>query len=294
MLKNIIIFILQLLLIFMLITCKTSTEFNNENKNIIFCEPKSVEFNVNADSLETEQFPKYSREYSTLELIGIDLTGLKYCYPSPDYNFSVDKEFVITTNDSFEVELKNCNSKNHWLVDIGNIEEPMSWINTEIKLLKIKKYINSDSTISYRFIFQALKQGKGYICFIEENQSGEIWSNESHGLLIGYSIDPLNGIYLNLDEIKWIYNTEEGTFSTVSVNIKGTTNCYKLRGMTYGDGVIMAMEIPIQNDNNFDIEIPIAFSHVEGIIIKTSSELLLYGMVGLPKIVPLENPKSDE
>lgn len=292
MLKNIIIFILQLLLIIMHINCKTSTEFNNENKNTIFCEPKSVEFNVNADSLETGQFPKYSKEYSTLELIGIDLTSLKYYYPN--HSFNVDKEFIVTTNDSFEVELKNCNSKYNWLVDIGNIEGPMSWINTEIKLLRIKNYINSDSTITCRFIFQSLKQGKGYICFIEENQSGEISSNESHGLLIGYSIDPLNIINLNFDEIKWTYNTEEGTFSTVSVALKGTTNCYRLRGMTYGDGTIMAMEIPIQDDDSFDIEIPIAFSHVEGIILKTSSELLLYGTVGLPKIVPLVNPKSDE
>jgi hypothetical protein len=54
-----------------------------------------------------------------------------------------------------------------------------------------------------------------------------------------------------------------------------------------------AMEIPIENSNNFEIEIPVAFSHMEGIILKTSSKLLLYGTVGLPKIIPLVNPLSD-
>jgi len=291
--KNI--FIIQLLLIIICVNCKTNIEPNNDNKNVIFCEPKTIEFNINEDSIETEQFPKYSREYSTLELIGINLTSLKYYYPDPDHNFVVDKEFVVVTNDSFEVELKNCSSKYNWFVDVGTIEidENHEWINPEVALLRTEKVVNSDNTITYRFIFQSLTQGKGYICFIEENQSGEISANESHGLLIGYSINPLNKINLNLDEIKWIYNIEEGTFSTVSLALKGTTNCYRLRGMTYGDGIIMAMEIPIQDDNSFEIEIPVAFSHVEGITLKTCSELLVYGTVGLPKIIPLVNPKSD-
>ena len=63
--------------------------------------------------------------------------------------------------------------------------------------------------------------------------------------------------------------------------------------MTYGDGVAMAEEIPIDIDNKFEIEIPVAFSHVEGVTLKTNSELLLYGTVGLPKIIVLVNPKSN-
>ena len=62
--------------------------------------------------------------------------------------------------------------------------------------------------------------------------------------------------------------------------------------MAYGDGEIMAKEIPIQSDNSFEIEIPVAFSNQEGVELKTNSELLLYGTVGLPKIVPLINPKN--
>ena len=55
----------------------------------------------------------------------------------------------------------------------------------------------------------------------------------------------------------------------------------------------MALEVPIQNDNSFEIEIPVAFSHIEGQILKTGSELLLYGTVGLPKVILIKNPKND-
>lgn len=64
--------------------------------------------------------------------------------------------------------------------------------------------------------------------------------------------------------------------------------------MTYGDGVLMAMEIPIQSDNYFESEIPVAFSFQEGVTLTTSTELILYGTVGLPRIIPLINPKSKE
>jgi hypothetical protein len=64
--------------------------------------------------------------------------------------------------------------------------------------------------------------------------------------------------------------------------------------MTAGDGVLMAEEIPITNNHRFEIEIPVAFSYKEGVTLKTNSELLLYGTVGLPKIIPLINPQSDK
>ena len=52
---------------------------------------------------------------------------------------------------------------------------------------------------------------------------GKYPQNESHGLLIGYNNNPLPNILLNINEIKWKYNTEGGTSSTVSVKNKG--NC---------------------------------------------------------------------
>ena len=275
-------------------SCSNNTEPTNPNKFEISSEPISIEFNVSLDSLHIENFPNYSIEYSALRLNGVDLTTVKYYYPAQNSNVEVDREFVVNTYGSFEVEIKNCESESNWLVELGTVElADNSWINSEISLLRTEKAINADNTINYKFVFKALKGGKGYICFVEKNDIGEISSNESHGLLIGYTINPLPKIILNITEIKWRYNTEEGTFSTVSVNLKGTVNSYRLRGMSYGDGVIMAKEIPVQNNNNFDIEIPVAFSHIEGVILKTNTELLLYGTIGLPKVIPIKNPRSN-
>ena len=286
-----------LLLLITFSSCNdNNTDPTNRDKIEISSEPIDIEINVNPDSLRKEQFPVYSVDYLFLKLNGIDLTTVKYLCPASNSNNKVDREFVISDKDSFEVDINNCKNENDWLVDLGSIDfgENQQWINEEVTLVRTEKTLNVDNTINYRFIFQSLSKGKGYICFIEKNQQGEISCNTSHGLLIGYSINPLNKIQLNIDKITWIYNLKEGSFSTVSVLIKGTTNIYRFRGMTYGDGISSAMEIPINNDNSFEVEIPVAFSHVEGIMIKTDSELLLYGTVGLPKIIPLVNPASNE
>jgi len=284
-----------LMLAFIFLSCDSNTGPAASDNYEISSEPITLEINTSPDSLQLEHSPSYSIDYSELKLNGINLMSVRYYYPAPKYNIEIDREFVTAAHDSFAVEIMNCNSKYKWLMDLGIIEidEYHGWINTEAVLLRTEKSANADSTLNYRFVFQTLKEGKGYICFIEIDSLGIASSNESHGLLIGYSINPLNKIILQVGEIKWNYNIKEGTFSTVSVSIKGTTNIYRMRGMTHGDGIISAMEIPIQNDGGFDTVIPVAFSHVEGVTLKTSSELLLYGTVGLPKIVSLKNPESN-
>lgn len=240
-----------------------SDKVNSDNFEISG-EPITLDINVNLDSLQTENSPTFSIDYSALKLIGADLSYLKYYYPVPYRNNDVDREFIMAISDSFEVEMKNCKNGNEWLIDLGNIEsnEDRTWINSEVAILKTENIMNTDSTINYKFTFKALKEGKGYISFKERNSLGVISSNDSHGLIIGYSINALNKILLNVDEIKWKYNIADRTFSTVSVYLKGTTNVYRLRASTYGDGVLMAMEIPIQDDKSFEIEIPVAFSHI--------------------------------
>jgi hypothetical protein len=276
------------LVIITLSSCSNNTEPATQDKFEIISDPLSIEIDVSSDSLQIENSPNHSIDYSELKLNGVDLTSVKYYCPTQ--RLEVNREFVVAKNDSFSVVINNCKPEYEWTIDLG---ENNNWLNSEVALLRTEKIINLDSTIDYKFIFKTLKEGKGYICLIEKNQLGEISSNESHGLLIGYSTNSLNKISLNIDEITWKYNTKEGTFSTVSVNIKGTTNIYRLRGMSSGDGELMANEIAIQNDDSFEIELPVAFSHIEGVTLKTDSELLLYGTVGLPKIIQLINPKND-
>jgi hypothetical protein len=276
--------------------CENNVGPTASDEDEISDQPASIEFTTNPDSMRTEHFPIFSVDYSALKLEGINLTAVKYYYPAPNLNITVDREFVVAANDSFEVEIKNCKTGYEWYVDLGSVGlgGQSNWTNTEVTLSRTEEVTNSDSTITYQFVFRTLRKGKGYICFIEENQQGQVSSNESHGLVVGYTSNPLSKIWLNVDEVRWIYNTEGGTFSTVSVKIEGSTNVYRLRGMTYGDGVSMAIEIPLQNNTDFEIEIPIAFSHVGGLTLKANSELLLYGTVGLPKVISLVNPESDK
>ena len=292
MLRYVFIFGLTLLSTVLLSGCRSSTEPAVSGPLEITSEPVNEIISVSPDSLLPEKNPQYTIDYSNLKLKGVNLGSLKYYYPTPIYYVEVDKEFNIALKDSFSVVIKNCKSGYNWKVDLGSIDAGYyKWINSEVEFSRTEKNINPDSSINYKFIFNSLKKGKGYICFIEQNQKGEISSNESHGLIIGYTIEPLENIFVNVDNISWIYNSEKGAGSSVSVKITGTTNVYRLRAMTYGDGLISAMEIPVQN-NNFEAEVPVAFSHEEGITLKTNTELIIYGTVGLPIVVQLKNPKN--
>lgn len=271
--------------------CNKGTE-PVENNSRINSQVKPVEDDVVrfADTTITQHSPSYSVLYSSLDLIGVDLYSIKYTYPE-----EARCEFVISQNDSFTVEIKGCKKDKTWLVDLGDIKFSSndSWINSEVQLISSEKSLNPDSTVNNRFTFKALKSSKGYVYFIETDQAGAASSNDSHGLVIGYDINPLDKVSTQIYSSIWEYNAEGSSFSTVRLRIKGTTNAYRLRGMTYGDGLAMAMEIPIEN-NNFDIEIPVAFSHVKDVTLTTSTELIVYGTIGLPRIIKLINPKSSQ
>ena len=283
--------ILALLLLFTFYGCENNKPVEPADEFEVSGEPASFEFTVSPDSIKPENYPQYLTDYKQLQICGIYLADVRNTLPGME----PDREFILTPGDSFVVEIKNCKIENEWMIDLGSISltENNSWINYSIALLRTEVRIESDSTISYKYIFESLEEGKGYICFIEKNENGWISSNESHGLLIGYNTKPLSTMFINLDKIEWLYNTEEGTFSTVYVKVEGSTNAYRLRGLTHGDGELSAMEIPIQSDSHFEIAIPVAFSHVEGEVLKTSTQLILYGTIGLPKVIKLINPKSD-
>jgi hypothetical protein len=287
--------LLALLLLFTFYSCENNKPTELPDEFEVRGEPISLEFNVSPDSLKPESYTEYSTDYNKLELCGVYMTDVKYLWPNTFTMTEVNREFVLTTNDSFVVEIRNCKIEREWMIDLGsiNLTGNNNWTNNSVTLLRREESINSDSTINYKHIFKTIGEGKGYICFIEKNKDDWISSNESHGLLIGYNVKPLRRMFINLDKIEWIYNIEEGTFSTVHVKVEGSTNAYRLRGLTHGDGELSAMEIPVQSNSHFEIEIPVAFSHVEGVVLKTSAQLILYGTIGLPKVIQLVNPKSD-
>ncbi|MGE5497135.1 MAG: hypothetical protein ACM3Q2_03655 [Syntrophothermus sp.] len=283
---------LSLFIVFTIIafcSCNKGTEPAEDNSRIV-SQLRPVEDDAVrlADTLITQHSPLYSVPYSRLKLNGVELYSAKYTYPS-----AANCEFVISQDDSFTVEIKGCKKDRTWLVDLGDIKlnGAGSWTNTEVQLISNTKSYNHDSTVNNRFTFKALKSSKGFVYFIETNQSGSASSNESHGLAIGYDINPLDNVSLQIYSTVWEYNTEGGSFSTLHLLLKGTTNAYRLRGMTYGDGLAMAMEIPIKN-NSFDVEIPVAFSNEKDVTLTNNTKLIIYGTKYLPRIITLVNPKS--
>ncbi len=284
--------------------CDTNIDITNPDTLVIGSDPKTIQINIDPQSLKPETSPNYSILYSELKFNGCALTNLKhicpailqYLYYPPEPQYKVNKEFNVVPNDSFKVKIYNRKINSKWIIDDGSIisTEPLfQWINNEVKSLRTEKTYNADGTVNYCFVFNSLKEGKGYISFIESTSGeSEITCNESHGLLIGYTIKPLNKIILKIDEIKWRFNTTG--FSNVTVKIKGTTNVYRLRGMTYGDGLPIAVEIPVKDDNSFEREYTVQFDFKEGVILRNNSQLILYGTVGLPIIVTLINPENSK
>ncbi len=250
---------------------------------------KFIEFNVEKNLTANQKSPHLRYTYSELKL---NMTYNKWIYPKSGSFLKVDSEFNVAVNDSFVVEISNCKKENIWTTDLGEITggaEP--WLNNEISLLRIDKTYNSDSSYNCKFVFKVLKSGKGYVAFIEKDKAGTVSSSSSHGLFIGYNVNPMQRVFVNLQEVEWIYNDSKYSFSTVAVRLKGTTNAYRLRCRTSGDGLLSAAEIPVIN-GHFEKTIGIAFSNISELRLTTNSELAVYGTVGLPKIISLLNPEA--
>lgn len=70
---------------------------------------------------------------------------------------------------------------------------------------------------------------------------------------------------LNLNHIEWYTTTEKVdglTFGSVHLSISGATNGDKITVMTYGDGVIDEYEIALDENNQFNEDVVIAFTHM--------------------------------
>ncbi len=68
-----------------------------------------------------------------------------------------------------------------------------------------------------------------------------------------------------LTHIEWYTTTEtidDFTFGFVHLSISGTTSGDKVTIMTYGDGVILEKEIDLDQNNQFNEEVTIVFTHM--------------------------------
>jgi len=70
---------------------------------------------------------------------------------------------------------------------------------------------------------------------------------------------------LNLNNIKWYTTTEainDLTFGYVHLNISGVTTGDKVTVVTYGDGIISEQELELDQENQFEEDLVIKFTHM--------------------------------
>ena len=235
----------------------------------------------------------FSIDYSNIPLGGVSQENIiENYFPDSALDIKVQKEFLLAPGDTFKVSVQNSNPGYNWTVNYGTVNDSSGseWINDEVGLIQSDSSVNSDKTINHEFYFRALKKGKGYLCFVESSKIDGLPVYNPHGFIVGYTIDPLDSVWVKIDTVEWYYTTSP--YSIVSVRLKGTTNAYRLRGMEYGDGLASAIEIPVRNSLSFDVKYNVAFRHVEGVYIKTDTRLLLYGAAGFPKVIIIKNPRN--
>ena len=99
---------------------------------------------------------------------------------------------------------------------------------------------------------------------------------------------------LNLDKVQWYTTTEtinNLTFGYVHLNVSGNTNGDSVTVVTYGDGVISEWELELDQDNQFEEDIVIKFTHMADNVPRIySTEITAYKGKSLTKI----NLESEE
>ena len=262
---------------------KDKNPISNVTNKIIESDPASFTFTTDVNSYHYETYPKLTVDRNTLKPIGIFATNIKYMlYPgsSSGINYDILKEFIITPKDSFEIIIKNCKYGKPFIFDIDG---------TSLILTEQDTILSSDTTYTIGFVFKSSRNEKGYIGFAEcTDIKANSVSSDSPGFIIGYNAGVENNLWINLDKIIWEYNIEG--FSHLSLYLKGRTNAYRIKIETYGDGIIFSPDIPLDNSGYFSCKSGISFSHISGIYLKNNTRIGIYGTLGLPKIIELENP----
>ncbi len=283
---------LVFLLVFLVVSvnCEEATDsICRESSKVIDVGQESHSFLTSLDTVVVETNPSYIVDRDNLEdscYCFFEINGRFYPgYPEP-IDECVSHEFVINPGDSFQVGILNCRIGISWTMelDVDNVSLVEQYaVQTSLELYDIF------------YTFDSMGGGKGYIGFAELDTSqfwcgpgGSCVSPDSKCLIVAYTAGVIEDMYINLDTIVWKYDLEGP--SELSILLQGTTNAYRLKIETYGDGVIWNHDMQIQSDSTFNDEVSIAFSHLPNVYKKNNTKLGIYGTVGPPKFVVLKNP----
>jgi len=197
--------------------------------------------------------------------------------PKSEWNY-IKKGFVKSVFDSFTVELHGCINQTQWF---------LREIDSNVTCLKRDSIAETDSSFAMKWHFFTLKSGKGILRF--SYNSFSLKTADYPDLLIGYSINPLDSVWVTLDKIWWIFDTSQLS-SGVTLALQGKTNAMFLSLQAYGDGVFNQPHLSIDGAGAFSDTINIAFLMGGSRIILASTQLFVNGAVGIPPSILLKNP----
>jgi hypothetical protein len=259
-----------------LLTCnKTPTQ--PVAQIVVPCDPIQWNYRIPADSLVPDSNSAFSANINQLTPIpgyvcynALELGDWK-SLPKSQWQY-IKKEFVKSVSDSFIVELHGCVNQTQWIL-FNN--------DSSVKCLKADSIAETDSTYSMKWHFIALKSGKGILLFsIIEGHSG---------MLIGYSINPKDSVWVSINKIFWIFDTSS-VGSSVSLALQGETNAFALSIQTFGDGVFDQPFLKIDSAGEFSDTFNLAIVLGGGYILQASTQLFIYSTVGIPQSILLKNP----
>jgi hypothetical protein len=89
------------------------------------------------------------------------------------------------------------------------------------------------------------------------------------------TVDTSADLEYALTDTQWVYDTVG--FSTVSLYVKGATNARMVLVETHGDGLYGNYPLDLNSSGEFEDTVSIAFSHVNGLFLSTSTRIKFYG-----------------
>ena len=270
------------LIVFMSLLACNKTPTQPVAQIVVACDPIQWNYRISADSLVPDTSSVFSAYINQLTPIpGYSITdanglGDWRSLPKSEWYY-LKNEFVKSVFDSFTVELSGCANQTQWILFKDD---------SIVKCLKTDSIAETDSSFTMKWHFTAQKSGKGILQFLVSSYS---LKTEGHSeMLIGYSINPKDSMWVSINKIFWIFDTSRG--SSVSLALQGETNAFALSLQTFGDGLFNQPFLKIDSLGEFSDTLNIAFSAVGRYIIQASTQLFIYGTVGIPQSILLKNP----
>jgi hypothetical protein len=244
---------------------------------ILAGEPIDTVYITSLDSVSENYSSSYTVRCSDISSDAYSGLGLPYAWVGNES--AVTAELVADENGSIDITITGCRCSDTWMVFH---DDPADLQLEDVDSVSADGYTYD---ISWRYTVH--EPGKGYINFAQVPTGHAGTSRRSLGIL--YTHECIDTIRVSIDSVTWHYAITE-TRSDLDVVFGGNTNCHRMLGENYGDGVISIFNISLGGDGSFSRRIWLRFIYKGDSFLDGDARLYIIGTVGMPKVVRLKNP----